>query len=91
MCKIFVIPWGIAKFKWSPSPFIIKTSELASVFEAEIDYPLGWLQVKAGNLRGILMVVCVKLEKKRQKSNRINNLYATDKKFSWRLPIVPHC
>ena len=38
-------------------------SELASVFEAEMDYPLGLLKVKAGNLRGILMLVRVKLEK----------------------------
>ena len=29
--------------------------------------------------------------KKRQKSHRINNLYATNKKFSRQLPIVPHC
>ena len=62
-------------------PPIIKMSELASVFEAEIDHPLGLLKVKAGNLRGILMVVLVKLEKK-TKSHRINNLYATDKNFS---------
>ena len=29
--------------------------------------------------------------RKRQKSHRINNLYATNKKYSRRLPIVPHC
>ena len=29
--------------------------------------------------------------KKRQKSHRINNLYATNKNFSSQLPIVPHC
>ena len=29
--------------------------------------------------------------KKRQKSHRINNLYATSKKFRRQLPIVPHC
>ena len=29
--------------------------------------------------------------KKRQKSHHINNLYATNKKFSRQLPIVPHC
>ena len=29
--------------------------------------------------------------KKRQKSHRINNLYATNKKFSRQLPVVPHC
>ena len=39
-----------------PSPFIIKAAELSSVFEAEIDHPLGLLKVKAGNLRGILML-----------------------------------
>ena len=36
---------------------IIKVAELVSVFEAEIDHPLGLLKVKAGNLRGILIVV----------------------------------
>ena len=44
-------------------PFIIKAAVLASVLEAEIDHPLGLLKVKAGNLRGILIVVQVKLEK----------------------------
>ena len=48
----------------------IKAAELASVFEAEIDHPLGLLKVKAGNLRGILIAVRVKL----QKSHRINIL-----------------
>ena len=51
----------------SDPPFIIKAAELASVFEAEIDHPLGLLKVKAGNLRGILIVVRVKLEKKTTK------------------------
>ena len=69
----------------------MKTAELASVFEAEIDHPLGLLKVKAGDLSGILIVVRVKLGKKRQKSNCINNLYATDKKFRGQPPIVPHC
>ena len=36
---------------------------LASVFEAEINHPLGLLKVKAGNLKGILIVVRVKLQK----------------------------
>ena len=36
-------------------------AELASVFEAEIDHPLGLLKVKAENLRVILIVVRVKL------------------------------
>ena len=56
----------------TPSPLLIKApNELASVFEVEIDHPLGLLKVKSGNLRGILIVVRVKLEKKRQKSQRI--------------------
>ena len=42
---------------------MIKATELASVFEARIDHPLGFLKVKAGNLRGILIDVQVKLEK----------------------------
>ena len=54
---------------------IIKAAELASVFEADNDHPLGLLNVKAGNLRGILMVVRVKL----QKSHHINILYTTGK------------
>ena len=49
-----------------PPPLKINTTKFASVFEAEIDHPLGLLKVKAGNLRGILMVVRVKLEKKTQ-------------------------
>ena len=70
---------------------MIKAAELVSEFEAEIDHPLGLLKVKAGNLRGTLIVVRVKLEKNDKKSHRINILYATDKKFSRQLPIVPHC
>ena len=42
-------------------------------------------------LRGILIVIRVKLEKKTQKSHRINNFTLTDKKFSRQLPIVPYC
>ena len=64
---------------------MIKAAELASVFEAEIDHPLGLLKVKAGNLRGILIVVQVKL----QKSHYINILYTTDKKFCTQLPFIP--
>ena len=64
---------------------IIKAAELVSVFEAEIDHPLGLLKVKAGNLRGILIVVRVKL----QESHHINILYTTDKKFSRQLPFIP--
>ena len=74
-------------------PLIINAAKLASVFEPEIDHRLGLLKVKAGNLRGTLIVVRVKLEKKKQlqKAHRINILYATDKKFSRQPPIVPHC
>ena len=64
-----------------PPYLIIKAVELVSVFEAETDHPLGLLKVKAGNLRGILIVVRVKL----QKSHHINILYTTDKKFSRQL------
>ena len=46
-----------------PPHLIIKVTKLVSVFEAEIDHPLGLLKVKAGNLRGILIVVRVKLQK----------------------------
>ena len=42
---------------------IIKVAKLASVFKAVVDHPLGLLKVKAGNLRGILIVVRVKLQK----------------------------
>ena len=42
---------------------MIKAAELPSVFESEIDHPLGLLKVKAGTLRGILIVLQLKLEK----------------------------
>ena len=78
MSKIFLIPLRY--------PLKIKAVELASVFKAGIDHPLGLLKVKAGNLRRILIVVRVKREKKNTtKSHRINNLYATDKRFSRQL------
>ena len=65
---------------------IIKAAELVSVFEAEIDHPLGLLKVKAENLRGIFIVFrSVKL----QKSHHINILYMTDKKFGRQLPFIP--
>ena len=54
-------------------------AELVSVFEAEIDHPLGLLKVKAGNLRGILISVRIKL----QNSHHINIFYMTDKKSNW--------
>ena len=73
----------------SPPPphhhLIIKVAELVSVFEAEIDHPLGLLKVKTGNLRGILIVVRVKL----QNLHHINILYMTDKKFRGQLPFIP--
>ena len=66
-CKFLVIPYCMSKILSVPSPppppFIIKAPELASVFKAEIDHPFGLLKVKVGNLRGILIVVRVKLEK----------------------------
>ena len=68
-----------------PPHLIIKAAELVSVFEAEIDHPLDLLKVKAENLRGILIVVRVKL----QTSHHINILYMTDKKFSRQLPFIP--
>ena len=42
---------------------MMKAAELAFVFEAEIVHPLDLSKVKAGNLRGILIIVRVKLEK----------------------------
>ena len=86
MSEIFLIPpWGIAEFKWSPPPnLIIKVAKLVSVFEAEIDHPLGLLKVKAGNLRGTI-VVRIKL----QNSHHINIFYTTDKKFSRQLLFIP--
>ena len=68
----------------------MKAAELVSVLEAETDHSLGLLKVKAGNLRGILIVVRVKL----QKSHHINILYTIDKKFSRQLPFIHsyfHC
>ena len=60
-------------------------AKLVSVFEAEIDHPLGLLKVKAGNLRGILIVVRIKLEN----LHHINIPYTTDKKFRRQLPFIP--
>ena len=83
MSKIFLIPPEVLQ-NLSDAPPIIKAAELANVFEAEIDHPLGLLKV---NLRGILIVIRVKL----QISHRINILHTTDKKFSRQFPIVSHC
>ena len=85
MSKIFLMPLRYCKILSDPPHLIIIAAELASVFEAEIDHPLGLLKVKAGNLRGILIVVRVKL----QKSHHLNILYTTDKKFSRQLPCIP--
>ena len=57
MSKIFLIPLRYCKIYVISPHLITKAADLASVFEAEIDYPLGLLKVKAGNLRGILIVV----------------------------------
>ena len=70
-CIFLVIPHCISKILLIPDllqnlsdlPFIIKASKLASVFKAGIDHHLGLLKVKAGNLRGILIVVRAKVEK----------------------------
>ena len=62
MSKIFPDPPEVLQ-NLCDSPLIINAAELASVFEAEIDHPFGLLKVKAGNLKGILIVVRVKLEK----------------------------
>ena len=59
-------------------------AKFVSVFEAEFDHPLGLLKVKAGNLRGILIVVRAKLEN----LHHINILYTTDKKFRRQLPFI---
>ena len=78
-CRIQVIP------PKKNHHLIIKAAKLVSVFEAEIDHPLGLLKVKAGTLRGILIVVRVKLEN----LHNINILYTTDKKFRRQLPFIP--
>ena len=80
MSEIFLIPPEVLQNLSDPPPnLIIKVAELVSVFEAEIDHPLGLLKVKAGNLRGTLIVVRIKL----QNSHHINIFYMTDKKFGW--------
>ena len=100
-CKFLVIPPTVwVKFFRSPDVLqnsseplppkenhhlIIKAAKLVSVFEAEIDHPLGLLKVKAGNLWGIFIVVRVKLEN----LHHINILYTTDKKFRRQLPFIP--
>ena len=95
MSKIFLIsPEVLQNLRDPPPPpppphththLIIKAAELASVFEAEIDHPLGLLKVKSGNLRGTLIVVRVKL----QKPHHIHILYTTDKKFNIQFPFIP--
>ena len=86
MSKIFLVPLRYCRIQVIPPPhLIIKAAELVSVFEAEIDHPLGLLKVKAGNLRGILIVVSVKL----QNLHHINIFYTADKKFRRQLPFIP--
>ena len=85
MSKIFLIPPDVLQNSSDPPQLIIKAAELVSVFEAEIAHPLGLLKVKAGNLRGILIVVRVKL----QNSHHINILCTTDKKFRGQFPFIP--
>ena len=85
MSKIFLVPPEVLQNSSDPPHLIIKAAELVSVFEAEIDHPLGLLKVEAGNLRGILIVVRVKL----QNLHHINILYTTDKKFRRQLPFIP--
>ena len=84
MSEIFLIPPEVLQNLRDSPNFIIKVTELVSVFEAEIDHPLGWVKMKAGNLRGVLIVVPIKL----QKSHHINIFYTTDKKFSRQLPFI---
>ena len=87
MSEIFLIPPEVLQNSSDPPPhnLMIKVAELVSVFEGEIDHPLGLLKVKAGNLRRTLIVVRIKL----QNSHHINILYTTDKKFSRQLPFIP--
>ena len=90
MSKIFLIPPDVFQNSSDPPAhhhhhLIIKTAKLVSVFEAETDNPLGLLKVKAGNYRGILIVVRVKL----QNSHHINIFYMTEKKFRRHLPFIP--
>ena len=90
MSKFFLIPPDVLQNSSDPPlpqnhHLIIKAAKLVSVFKAEIDHPLGLLEVKAGNLRWILIVVQVKL----QNSHHINILYTTGKKFRRQLPFIP--
>ena len=88
MSEIFLIPPDVLQNLSDPPPphnLTIKVAELVSVFEAEIDHPSGLLKVKAGNLRGTLIVVRIKL----QNLHHINIFYTTDKKFSRQLLFIP--
>ena len=90
MSKIFLIPPNVFQNSSDPPPppphnkAAKLSAKLVSVFEAEIDHPLGLLKVRAGNLRGILIVVREKL----QNPHHINILYMTDKKFRRHLPFL---
>ena len=57
MSNFFLIPLEVLQNLSDPPHLIIKVAELVSVFEDQIDHPLGLLKVNAGNLRGILIVV----------------------------------
>ena len=67
MSKIFLILPDVLQNSSDTSPpphhhhhhLIIKAAESVSVFEAETNHPLDLLKVKAGNLRGILIVVLI--------------------------------
>ena len=85
MSEIFLILPEVLQNLSDPPHLIIKVAELVSVFEAEIDHPLGLLKAKAGNLRGTLIVVRIKV----QNSHHIIIFYTTDKKFSRQLPFIP--
>ena len=57
MSKIFLIPLMYCRIQVIPpkknNHVIIKVAKLVSVFEAEIDHPLGSLKVKAANSRNL--------------------------------------
>ena len=62
MSEMFLIPPEVLQNLSDPPNLIIKVAKLVSVLETEIDHPLGLLKVKAGNLRGTLIVVRIKLQ-----------------------------
>ena len=87
MSEIFLIPPEVLQNLSDPPPnLIIKVAELVSVFEAKIDHPLGFLKVKAGNLRGTLIVVRIKL----QNSHHINIFYQLIRNLADNFPSYLH-